>query len=165
MVLTALALVAGSAAGVQGGTRIGIGVHYWKALEDIKLDEVDESGVSWLASAQLGTSSLVKAQIDVEMFPKGFAGSTEIFYAPQAFVIVGRGVYGGLGIGTYYDGEDFADSPFYVLRAGVDVELTPKLYLDLNANYRFEEWKDLGETVKDIDTDVITLGAALRLDL
>ncbi|MFZ1946945.1 MAG: hypothetical protein WAW06_05315 [bacterium] len=165
LIVTALAVVAAFAASAQGGTRLGVGAHYWKALEDIELDEVDESGVSWLASVQLGSSALVKAQIDVEMFPKGFVGSSDIFYAPQAFVIVGRGVYGGLGIGVYYDGEEFADDPFYLLRAGLDVELTPKVYLDLNANYRFEQWKNLGDVVEDIDTDVITLGAAVRLEL
>jgi hypothetical protein len=164
-IVAGLAIVAGWAACAQGGTRLGVGAHYWKALEDIKVDEVDESGVSWLASVQLGTSSLVKAQIDVEMFPKGFAGGTEVFYAPQAFVIVGRGIYGGLGIGIYYAGDEFAEDPFYLLRAGVDVELTPRVYLDINANYRFEQWKNLGDTVKDIDTDVITLGAAVRLEL
>jgi hypothetical protein len=162
IVLVGLLMVWSSAA-AEGACRLGVGVHYWKALDDLDLDKVDNSGLSWIASFQFGSSSIIKFQTDVEIFTSEFAGIDETLYSPQAFVLVGRALYGGLGIGTYYFDGEFADSPFYLIRAGVDLELVPSIYLDINGNYRFEEWKDLGEVVEDIDTDVVTLGAAVRL--
>ena len=146
-----------------GGSRIGAGVHYWKTLNKIEFNEIEESGLSWIASCQFGSSSLLKFQADLEIFPKKFAGFTEVAYAPQAFIILGKTIYGGVGIGTYYIDGGFADKPFYLLRAGLDLELVPTLYLDINANYRFEDWDKPKDIVKDIDTDVMTLGAALRI--
>lgn len=146
-----------------GGARIGAGVHYWKTLDKIDLDEIDESGVSWIASVQFGSSSILKFQADVEIFPEKFAGFKEVAYAPQGLMILGKTVYGGVGIGTYYIDGEFADRPFYLLRAGLDLELVPTLYLDINANYRFEDWVEPEEIIDDIDTDVITLGAAVRV--
>jgi len=65
--------------------------------------------------------------------------------------------------GTYYFDGDFADSPFYLIRAGLDLQLAPRIYLDINGNYRFEELEGSGRGVEEIDTDVVTLGAAVRL--
>jgi hypothetical protein len=162
--LTLCALVALTAsAALAGGARIGAGIHYWKTLDKIEFDEIEENGVSWIATAQFGAPSLLKFQADLEIFPKKFAGFTEVAYAPQAFVIVGTTIYGGLGIGTYYVDGEFADNPFYMLRAGVDLELMPTLFLDINANYRFENWDKPKDIVDEIDTDVITLGAAVRV--
>ena len=158
-VLIALA----ASASFAGGTRIGAGAHYWKTLDKIELEEIEESGISWIASFQFGSSSLLKFQADVEIFPEKFAGFKEVAYAPQAFIILGRAIYGGAGIGTYYIDGEFADKPFYLLRAGLDLELMPTLYLDLNANYRFEDWDKPEDIIEDIDTDVITLGAAVRI--
>jgi len=156
-------LLASTPVAADGNSRLGVGVHYWKALEDIDLDEVEERGLCWIASYQFGSSSIIKFQADLEIFTDKFAGIDETLYSPQAFVLVGTSIYAGLGVGTYYADGDWADSPFYLIRAGVDLQLVPSLYLDINGNYRFEEWKDLGEVVEDIDTDVITLGAAIRL--
>lgn len=162
LAISGLAILAMATASF-GGSRIGAGVHYWKTLDDIDLSEIDESGVSWIVTYQYGAPSLLKFQADLEIFPEKFAGFQETALAPQAFIILGKAIYAGVGIGTYYVDGDFADNPFYLLRAGVDLELVPTLFLDINANYRFEDWENIGETLEDIDTDVITLGAALRL--
>ena len=58
----------------------------------------------------------------------------------------------------------FADNPFYVLRAGLNLELLPTLYIDINGNYRVESFDKIKDAEDDIDTDVITLGAAARLE-
>lgn len=159
--LVSLSLSSGASA--EANTRIGAGVHYWKTLDKIDLKNVDENGLSWIASFQYGSESLLKLQADLEIFPKRFAGMEHVSYAPCAFVLAGHAIYGGLGIGTYYSDGKFADKPFYVLRAGVDLELLPSIYLDINANYRWENWKKLNKVVKDIDTNTVTLGAAIRL--
>jgi hypothetical protein len=166
LTLIVLAAVSGAwSTAAEGSGRLGVGVHYWRTIDEIDLDDIDieESGLSWVASFQFGSSSMIKVQTDLEVFTSDFAGIDETLYSPQAFVLVGKSVYGGLGIGTYYFDGDFADSPFYLIRAGLDLQLAPRIYLDINGNYRFEEWKDLGEVVEEIDTDVVTLGAAVRL--
>lgn len=53
--------------------------------------------------------------------------------------------------------------PFFGLRAGFDIHLLPYIFLDINANYRFEDWDDISDVDEDISTDTITLGAAVRI--
>jgi hypothetical protein len=154
-------LTSGTAAAT--GTRLGGGLHYWKTLDKVDVKDVDENGLSWIVSFQYGSTSIVKLQTELEIFPKRFGGTEHPVYAPCALVLAGKTIYGGLGIGTYYYDGEFADKPFYVLSAGVDLELLPSIYLDINANYRWESWRGLGKALKDVDTDTITLGAAVGL--
>ena len=44
-----------------------------------------------------------------------------------------------------------------------DIPLLPNLFLDVNANYRFNDWGSLSGS--DLDTDTIRIGAALRFAL
>ena len=145
--------------------RIGGGVHYWTALDDIDVDDVDESGLAYVISYQLRPASLIKFGIDLEMLPEDFGGAPDPVYAPQAYVILGGGIYAGLGIGGYYTDGEFAEDLFYNLRAGLDFALLPLLYLDINLNYRFEEWDDIKTVDEDVSSDTLTIGAALRLEL
>ena len=46
---------------------------------------------------------------------------------------------------------------------GLDIELLPLIHLDINANYRFEDW-DTGKIEEDIDTDTVTLGLVGRIE-
>ncbi len=62
----------------------------------------------------------------------------------------------------YYDGTFYTDW-FYVMRAGLTMELLPSLYFDINANYRFDKIDKIRDEFSEIDTDNVTLGAALRL--
>ena len=63
----------------------------------------------------------------------------------------------------YYSDGVFNDSPFYMLRAGFDFAILPFLSLDINANYRFDDWSSF--STNDLDTDTIRLGAAIRFSL
>lgn len=143
------------------GHRFGIGANYWTALEDIDPGEedIDEEGLALLVSYQYWPS-ILGLELDLEFLPDRFGESA---VAPEAYILLGRSIYGGIGIGmTYSDGE-FADAPFYALRAGLNLELLPILYLDISGNYRFEDKKELKDEEKDIDTDTVFLGATLRL--
>jgi hypothetical protein len=146
-----------------GGPRVGMGAHYWTAVDNIDQDNVDEDGFSYYASVQFALSDYVKLEADVEWFDKGFAGSTEEVYAPSAYLVLGDVLYAAAGAGVYYSDGDFADDPFYAFRAGLDIPLLPVLRLDINANYRFENWDSLNDNTQNIGSDTITLGAALRL--
>jgi hypothetical protein len=145
----------------ESANRLGVGLHYWVALEDIDVDDVDEDGYSWIFSYQRVLTDYFKLEIDAGLTKEGYAGSDTTVWTPQAYLLIGKGIYAGVGVGINYFDDEFADDPFYALRAGLDLEIFPNLFLDINANYRFEEW-DTEEIKEDIDTDTITLGAILR---
>jgi hypothetical protein len=153
-----LALAVNARAGGDG--RLGVGAHYWTTVKNIDVHNVDEHGYSWLATCQYWPS-LIGLEADVEWFQSGYAGADQETYEPQAYLLVGSGIYGAAGIGGYYWDGEWGDRPFYALRGGLNFELLPSLYLDVNANYRFEDWAGL--KASDIDSDTITLGAAVRL--
>ncbi|HMP90546.1 MAG TPA: hypothetical protein PJ991_10105 [Kiritimatiellia bacterium] len=150
--------------GALADVRLGLGVNYWKTLDDIKADDFDEDGLSWIISAQFGLTEWSKLELAVERFDKGFGGATKEVYAPQAFIIIGKGIYAGAGVGGYYSDGDWSSDPFFALRAGINFEILPSLFLDINANYRFESWDDLSDEGKNIDSDTVTLGAAVRIE-
>ncbi|MBM4154718.1 MAG: hypothetical protein FJ221_06770 [Lentisphaerae bacterium] len=160
-----MAAVAGLLLGTAGAVnaadevQVGVGANYWVMLDDIDVDEVDEEGFGYLVTLQL-RNNMVGLGFDVEMMPERFG---EDAYAGQAYIILGEGLYVAPGIGINNVDGDFAEEPFYNLRVGLNVEVVSGLYLDINANYRFNEITEIDEQVGEIDTDTIFLGAALRL--
>jgi len=142
-----------------GAHRIGGGANYWTSVEDIDDSDVDEDGFSYLVSYQY-RPGLLGLGIDAEMMPDRYGEDT---YAPQAYLILGKGLYAAAGVGILLVDDEWAEDPFYSLRAGIDLELLPSIYLDINANYRFNETTDLEASTTDIDTDTVFLGAAVRL--
>lgn len=163
-VLMAAVLILGLAASASAGQhRLGVGLHYWKNVEDIGNDlpdgSIDDNGVSTVLSYQY-VAGLVRFELAAEYFESGFQGSTDWAVAPQAYVLIGRGLYGGIGVGTTYsdslDGS-FSD-PYFIAKAGFDILLLPRIHLDLNADYRFANW----DQIDDYSTETITLGATVR---
>lgn len=145
--------------------RFGVGVNYWIMLDDVDVHNIDENGVSWLLTYQYKCAPLLKWELDLEMFPDGYQGIAGSTYAPETYLVLGSGIYGAVGVGILYTDGEFADTAFYALRAGIDLEVVPQFYLDLNVNYRSSDWSDLSvEKFKDIDADTVTLGAALRVE-
>jgi opacity protein-like surface antigen len=150
-----------STASAESANRFGIGLHYWVVLEDIDIDDVDENGYSWIFSYQRVLGDFIKLEIDAGLTKEGYAGSDATVWTPQAYFLIGKTIYAGVGVGINYIDDEFADNPFYALRAGLDFEILPNIFLDINANYRFEDWET--EKIKeDIDTDTVTLGTVLR---
>lgn len=143
--------------------RLGVGGNYWKTLDDIDLKNrsVDEDGFSFAATYQYW-AGLFGLEVDLEFLPDRFGDDA---LAPQAFVLVGRGLYAGLGAGIVYSDSEFAESPFLALKAGINLEILPGIYADIYANYRFNDTKDIDNEDTDIDTDTVFLGAALRFVL
>ena len=143
--------------------RFGGGIHYWTVVDDVDLEEVDKDGVGWFVSYQLRPESLLGFELDLEVLPDDFSGARETVYAPQAHGIIGDTLYAAVGIGIYYSDDDFAEDPFFNLRAGINLELLPRLFFDVSGNYRFTEWDN--SITRDIDTDTVTIAAAVRLEL
>ncbi|MGD9781115.1 MAG: hypothetical protein AB7V14_03075 [Kiritimatiellia bacterium] len=159
LVLAVLVLFVLPAAQAEGPAhRIGAGVNYWMALDDLD-EDFDENGLSYLASCQYWPT-LIGLEADVEFLPDLF-GKDAI--APAAYLLVGGTLYAAAGAGIVnYDGE-WADDPFFAFKAGLNLEILPSAYLDVSGSYRFNGEIDLGDAVEAIDTDTVFLGAALRL--
>ena len=147
-------------AGEASAQRIGVGAHYWRTVDS--LDDFDRDGISYRLTFQNSLTPLLHYQLDLERFSRDFADLDDPLYAPQFMLLLGRWVYGGAGIGILYSDGDFGNKPFYLLRTGLDIALLPRLRLDVNANYYFSTWRGISSTVDNIDTDTITLGAAVR---
>ncbi len=142
--------------------RFGAGVHYWVTVDDIDVDDVDESGVAWTLSYQYLLSSIFTIEADLEVFTGNFGGSDDTVFAPQAFLLLGSTIYGGLGAGFFTAGDSSSADPFFTLRAGFDFEIIRGLFLDINANYTFADFDDISDALEQIDTDTVTLGAVVR---
>ena len=140
----------------------GVGAHYWRAIEDVDIDDIDDSGVSWVLSYQQPLGSLVYWKTELEIFTDDFAGISDTVFAPQVFLLAGHTLYGGVGLGVNYTDGEILDDPFYTLRVGLDFQITQSVALDLNANYIFMDWDDFDDTIDEIDGDTVTLGVALR---
>ena len=169
LVAFALALTVTAGPAQAGEHRLGFGFHYWKTLDQLKdqgvsnASDIDESGLSELFSYQYIPRGMLKIEVDIEHFKDGFGGATEAAYSPQVFLLVGRGIYAGVGVGATYS-KTFDSSwsdPYYAAKAGIEWPLLPRMDLDLNANYRFDAWSEL----ENVDTGTLTFGAVLRIAL
>jgi len=143
----------------QCGSRIGGGLHYLRTLGDIKdASGWDENAVAILGSYQYAPPGILSIEGDVE-WVIDYAGDKDMI-EPQAWLLLGRMLYAGGGIGIGYIDGDWLDEPFYALRAGVDLPLG-SLHLDAFATYRFQNSK-VFDDVNQEDLDAITFGAVVR---
>ena len=149
----------------ESAHRLGVGVHYWRTVDSIEEKGVDDSGMAYMFSYQYAPAYLLKLELDLEVFPEDFAGAPKRVFAPQALLLVGSTVYAGIGVGSFYSDGDFSEDPFYLVRAGLDFEILPNIFAEFNASYHFSDLDDLNEIDRDIDSDTVTLGAAIRIKM
>ncbi|HVT59600.1 MAG TPA: hypothetical protein VHR45_14505 [Thermoanaerobaculia bacterium] len=150
----------------SGESLIGFGVHSWRTVHDLRSEGftgIKRSGISYLVSYQYNPGWLLKLELDGEYFDKGFGGSTHAAFSPQAYVLLGGFIYGGVGIGTIYSSgfNHSFSNPFYAARAGLNFHLLPRIHLDVNGNYHFKAFNQL----KGVNTGTVTVGAAIRVAL
>jgi hypothetical protein len=166
LVILSVLLCAAAARPAAADSWVGVGLHSWRTVDDLHdegFGDIRRSGVSYLVSYQYVPGALLKFEVDGEYFDKGFGGATHAAFSPQAYVLVGGLIYGGVGIGTTFS-HDFSNdvsSPFYIARVGVNLHLIPRFSLDINANYHFNAFHELN----DASTGTVTLGAAVRFKL
>lgn len=145
----------------DSGLRLGVGANYWTAVKNIEVDTIDKHGFSWTGTVQYWPS-WIGVEADIEWFKKGYAGAAQDIWAPQAYLIIGKTLYGAVGLGGYYS-DGWCNNPFYAFRVGADLEVLPRIHLDINATYRFQDWSSLNTS--DIKSDTIMLGVAARIAL
>ena len=134
--------------------RVGVGVHYWASLEDIIIDDVDEAGLAFLISYQYQMFKFFTFEADMEILGEGYAGATETVLAPQGYFLIGRGLYGGIGVGINFSDGDFAGSPFFALRTGIDLEIFPTTFLNIFYLELFFKLYKLTSCYKNIVTEL-----------
>ncbi len=160
--LTAAALILGLAApAFAADHRIGFGVHHWQTVDDLAdqgFTGLDDKGTSGIVSYQYMPEGIFSFELNLEYFADGFGGSTKSAYSPQAYLLVGHGFYAGVGVGNVVSDGETSD-PFYAAKVGVDFAIVPRVSVDINANYRFDDWG----LIDNAKTDTVTLGALLRL--
>jgi hypothetical protein len=146
----------------EADVRIGGGIHYLRTLGDIKdAPEFDENAIGFMGSV-LFTHMMFRLEGDIEIIPD-YGASEKTMFEPQAYAMIGRFIYGGVGIGIGYLDEGWQSNPFYALRAGVDFYVGG-LDLDVFASYRFQKANDLEHLGSD-DLDAITFGALIRFSI
>jgi opacity protein-like surface antigen len=160
--LTAAALILGLAApAFAADHRIGFGVHHWQTVDNLAdqgFTGLDDKGTSGIVSYQYMPEGIFSFELDLEYFADGFGGSTKSAYSPQAYLLVGHGLYAGVGVGNVVSDGETSD-PFYAAKVGMDFAIIPRVSVDINANYRFDDWG----LIDNAKTDTVTFGALLRL--
>lgn len=157
-----MSALAGGTATQAAEHRLGLGLHYWSAVDDLveDLPGVEDEGVSWLGSYVFDVEGPLKFGVDLEYFPDGFGGSSDSAWAPQVLALLGGKLYGGVGIGvtlsSSFDGN--ASDPYFLARLGLDFPIFPRLTLDLNLNYQADAFNELDE----LETSALTTGVILR---
>ncbi len=144
-----------------GEHRLGGGVNYWIAVEDVDFDNIDDDGLSYGVSYQYWPS-LLGLEVDLEILPDKFG---ETAFAPEVFILVGRSIYAGAGVGIEFRDSEFAEEPFFALRAGLNLELLPAIWWDIYGLYRFNDTAELDNWRENIDTDTVFLGTMVRIEL
>lgn len=155
-------LIGGAALQANAGSwRVGGGVNYWEAVDDLDLGDIDSDGLSYVASLQY-FSRAFGLGLDAELLPDRFG---EDAYAPQVYLLIGKTIYAGAGVGWIFQDSEWSDDPFYSFRAGLDLAILEPLHLDVYGQYRFKSSQQLEDDATDIDSDTVFLGAAVRLAL
>ncbi len=161
LLLSLFFLICVTAQAYAGEHRLGGGVNYWIAVEDVDFDDIDEDGLSFVGSYQYWPT-LIGLEFDLEMLPDKYG---ETAFAPQAFVLVGRSIYAGIGAGIEFRDSEFAEEPFFTVRAGLNLELLPAIWWDIYGSYRFNDTAELDNLRDHIDTDTVFLGTTVRIEL
>jgi hypothetical protein len=159
-----LATLAGPAPADAAKHELGLGMRYWAALDDLDdegfPDDFDDSGLAWVGSYLFDVEGLLKFAVELEYAREGFGGSTSSAWTPQALVLIGGGLYGGVGIAMTQSSSlpGNRSDPFFIGRIGLDLPLLPRLSLDLNLNWQ----ADAFNKIDHLDSDALTLGAIVR---
>ena len=157
-----LTLFALPASALAQNPMFGIGVNYWRAIDDVRVNDIDRDGLGYVVSLS-ERQELFGVVLEVEHAPDGRGVSPKSVTSPELLVTVGGLLWAGVGIGIDYTDGSFASKPFYDFRAGVRIELLP-LPIEGFVNYRFNDWQD-SSLFRDIDSDTLIIGLRLHFPL
>lgn len=154
----ALAIVSSTAV-TSHAAQLGVGLHYQRSVGDFDVDTLDKNDFTIFGSYTVPLA-LVKIEGDIELTPD-YLGSDNMLIQPAAYGLLDLGLaYAGLGIGIGYLDGDWASSPFYALRGGVELGLGG-LAVDGFLEYRFQD-AGFGDAIDDLNLDAFRLGAQVK---
>jgi len=137
----------------------GAGLHYQRTIDDFDVDELDQNDFTIFGSVTVPVA-LVKVEGDLEITPD-YLGSDNVLFQPAAYGLLDLGLaYGGIGIGIGYLDGDWASSPFYSLRGGIELGLGG-FAVDGFLEYRFQD-ASFGDAIDDLNLDALRLGAQVK---
>lgn len=139
----------------------GVGANYWYSLKDAVDKSFDEDGLGWMISTRWMWTRYLGLGFELERSPDNFVLLEKEMYAPSVHLVVGNGIYAGLGVGWYYYDGDFYQDEWYNVRAGLKLRFLDPFIIDINVNYRADAF-DKVEEAKDADSESLTLGGAIR---
>jgi hypothetical protein len=141
---------------------LGVGLHYLRNLGDIDEDEsldLSKDSYGLIGSFKNNSAGLLSFEAQVE-YIFDYAGTDEDMWIPSGWLLAGKFIYGGAGIGIGHTDGEWQSDPFYALRAGVNLPLGG-LSLDAYGTYQFWSNDDL-EDLTGEDLDSVTFAAVLR---
>ena len=140
--------------------QLGLGLHYLRTLEEIQIDgDVSQNDIAVFGSITIPVA-IIRIEGDLEWVPD-YLGSNNSLWQPSAYAFLPLGLlYGGVGMGVGYLDGNWASSPWYGLRAGIEFGLAG-LALDGFASYRFQN-ASFGAGLGEFDLDAITFGVQVK---
>jgi len=132
----------------------GLGLHYLKTVEDMgETSGFDSSSLGYLGVYSFGPGML-NFELSAEYVPNYIMD--EDLFQPAAYAFIGNRIYGGLGIGIGHFKGQWANDPFFDLRAGLKISV-----FDFFASYRIQKLDEVTELETD-DFNSVTFGALFK---
>jgi len=163
-VLAAAAVVLAFAGPVPAANNLGLGggVRYNVALQSLKNDdfEFDEDYLSYVLSLKYQFLPFLAAEVTGDYYPG--SGDVDYTFRPAASLLLGNFINAGVGITKPYlkpeDGDGEWGDVYYQFQAGLQIPLGDALWINADAYYFTQKFKD----IEDFDIDYLTFGARLH---
>jgi hypothetical protein len=147
---------------VRADDPLPTGVYRLGGVTPIDAHLLPEWGSAFLISYQIVPAGLIRFEADLELLDGDRERDAEPDFAPQVFVVSGSTLYAGLGTGLEVREGVPAEKPFYSLKAGVDLEVLPLVYLDFNAKTRLSD-RSLDELIQEGEVEGLSVAGMLRI--
>lgn len=147
----------------QADSSLGLGLRVFRTVDSLPR-QFTEMGLGGSVSWRTFWTERISGQLEMNLYEDGYAGAPQEALSPQAFVLLGREWYAGLGAGILFADGDLADAPFLVLRAGYQRPWTEWMSLDLSVSYEYAEWKGVNQFDKTAESDTLVFGAGVRVN-
>lgn len=141
---------------------LGGGVRYNVALQSLKNDDFkfDEDYLSYVLSLKYQLLPFLAAEATGDYYPG--SGDVDYTFRPSAAVILGDFINVGVGITKPYlkpkSGSGEWGELYYQFQAGLQIPLSSALWINADAYYYVQKFKD----IEDFKLDYLTFGARLH---
>lgn len=141
---------------------LGVGYRHFFTVDELE-KPFKENGYGGYINWRMQWTEWLGGLLELAFYEDGYAGTSNEPLAPQAFLLLGGPLYLGAGVGILYSKSDFADSPFWVVRAGYEGVLTEWFLFDVTVSYEFSEWNGVNKVDERFESDTVVVGAGLRV--